>query len=93
MSDLPIATRLRRLKWQVNCEMRGLVDDATAYEAADVIAALVDALLGAEGAIQAMGSQVDAEWRDHDKAATRHDSTVRAWRAKRDAALAKATKP
>ena len=32
--------RLRSLKWKIHCEMRGLVDDTTAYEAAAVIADL-----------------------------------------------------
>lgn len=39
MNDKTLVQRLRALKWQVLCEMRGLVDDTTAYEAADTIEA------------------------------------------------------
>ena len=44
MDELPIVTRLRKLRWQVNCEVRGLIDDTTAYEAADLISELIGAL-------------------------------------------------
>lgn len=33
-----VEARLRGLKWMVNCEMRGLVEDATGHEAANMIA-------------------------------------------------------
>lgn len=52
--------------------------------------ALADALRGAEAAVQAAFAQADAEFRHHDKIASRHDATIRAWRDKRDAALASA---
>ena len=32
-----LVKRLRQLKWMLNCEMRGLIEDTTAYEAADTI--------------------------------------------------------
>ena len=32
-----IVERLRKIKWLVNDEMRGLIEDTTAYEAADEI--------------------------------------------------------
>lgn len=54
-----------------------------------VVAELVQALRGAEDAVQAAYAQVDAEWRDHDKAATRHDNVIRDWRVKKNNALAK----
>ncbi len=34
-----LVERLRKLKWMVNCEMRGLIPDTTAYEAADTLEA------------------------------------------------------
>jgi hypothetical protein len=35
-----LVERLRALKWKVHCEMRGLIDDTTAYEAADELTRL-----------------------------------------------------
>lgn len=46
-----IVERLRGLKWKVHCEMRGLVDDETAYEAADTIATLRKQLENARGSL------------------------------------------
>lgn len=51
-------------------------------EAADRIEALEAALREAPAALNAMASQVDAEWRDHDKAAAKHDLVVRGFREK-----------
>jgi len=39
MSD-DLVERLERLKWMVHCEMRGLIPDTTAYEAAAEIRSL-----------------------------------------------------
>jgi hypothetical protein len=39
MSD-DLVKRLERLKWMVHCEMRGLIPDTTAYEAAAEIRSL-----------------------------------------------------
>jgi len=39
-----IVERLRKQKWQVLDEMRGLIEDTTAYEAADEIERLREAL-------------------------------------------------
>lgn len=47
----------------------------------------------ANNALNAMAAQVDAEWRNHDKAQDRHDAIVRAFRAKVRAAISKATQP
>lgn len=49
---------------------------------------LREALLGAEKAVQAAFGQADAEFRDHDKRAAKHEATIREWRTQRDAALA-----
>lgn len=51
---------------------------------------LREALLGAEKAVQAAFGQADAEFRDHDKRAAKHEATIREWRTQRDAALASA---
>ena len=52
------------------------------------IEALEAALREAPAALNAMASQVDAEWRDHDKAAARHDAIVMAFKKKVRQALA-----
>ena len=54
--------------------------------APDLLAALEDS----NAAINAMAAQVDAEWRNHDKAGDRNDKIVRAFREKARAAIAKA---
>jgi len=41
---MDIVKRLRKQKWQVLDEMRGLIEDTTAYEAADEIERLREAL-------------------------------------------------
>ena len=41
-----IVERLRKLKWMLNCEVRGMIPDTTAYEAADHIEALEASVVG-----------------------------------------------
>ena len=55
---------------------------------AGVVDKLVEALAGANAALNAMATQVDAEWRNHDKIADQHDAVVRAYREQVRAALA-----
>lgn len=54
---------------------------------------LLEIALEANNALNSMAAQVDAEMRDHDKAAARHDAVVREFRAKVRAAIAKAQPP
>lgn len=71
------------------------VDEQRDTATAALVSAAPDLLEIAQesnNALNAMASQVEAEWRDHDKAAARHDAIVMAFRAKVRAAIAKATK-
>lgn len=53
MTDtLDIVGRLRALKWMVHCEMRGLIEDPTAHEAADHIETLQARVTALEGALE-----------------------------------------
>jgi len=49
---------------------------------------LVEALKGAEAAIQAAYGQAEAEYQGHDTRAAKYDAIIRSWREKRAAALA-----
>lgn len=55
----------------------------------DALREVVEALRAANAAINSAMAQVDAEWRNHDKQADKHDKTVREFREKARAALAK----
>jgi hypothetical protein len=52
MNDKGLVERLRGRSWQVLCEIRGLVDDTTAYEAADTIEALQSRIEALEAALR-----------------------------------------
>lgn len=55
----------------------------------DAVRDVVEALRQADAALNSMAALVEAEWRDHDKAMTRHDNDVRAFRELRRNALAR----
>lgn len=57
---MDIVKRLRKQKWQVFDEMRGLIPDTTAYEAADEIERLREALAAVKECIEDK-SYIDAE--------------------------------
>jgi len=56
---MDIVKRLRKQKWQVLDEMRGLIEDTTAYEAADEIERLREALREIHG----LGDTPDDSWK------------------------------
>jgi len=53
---------------------------------------MLEVLQEANAAINSAMAQVDAEWRNHDKAGDRHDKVVREFRAKVRAVIDKASK-
>lgn len=52
--------------------------------------ALLEVAKEANGALNAMAAQVDAEWRNHDKVADRYEKIVHAFREKVKDSIAKA---
>ena len=56
---MDIVERLRKQKWQVLDEMRGLIEDTTAYEAADEIERLRESL-------RYYADKKEEDWKDGD---------------------------
>ena len=56
---MDIVKRLRKQKWQMLDEMRGLIEDTTAYEAADEIERLREAL-------RYYADKKEEDWKDGD---------------------------
>jgi hypothetical protein len=54
-----LVERLRALKWKVHCEMRGLIDDTTAYEAADELTRLTAENARLKGLIEPTEANVE----------------------------------